>query len=44
MIMGFRLPLLLPLIVEAIPGIAMFPTWVLVVAAYGVVPVAWGKK
>lgn len=38
MIMGFRLYLLLPLIVEAIPGVAMFPTWLLVVAAYGVLP------
>ena len=32
-ILGFRWPLLPALIVEAIPGLSLFPTWTLVVGA-----------
>lgn len=31
--LGFRWPLLPALVVEAIPGLALFPTWTLVVGA-----------
>jgi hypothetical protein len=32
-VLGFRWSLLSALFVEAVPGLAMFPTWTLVVAA-----------
>jgi hypothetical protein len=32
-VLGWRWPLLLGLVMEAIPGVAMFPAWVMVVAA-----------
>jgi hypothetical protein len=35
-IMGWRWPLLPALVAEAIPGVAMFPTWVLVVGSMAV--------
>lgn len=34
-LLGFRPWLLVALVAEAIPGLAMFPTWLLVVMAYG---------
>ena len=37
LILGFRWTLAIPLIVEAIPGLALFPTWTLAVAAYAAV-------
>ena len=33
-LLGWRWPLLPALIAEAIPGVAMFPTWTLVAGAY----------
>jgi len=33
-ILGFRWTLAIPLVAEAIPGVAMFPTWTLAVAFY----------
>jgi hypothetical protein len=33
LILGFRWTLAVPLVVEAIPGLALFPTWTLAVAA-----------
>ncbi|HMU61690.1 MAG TPA: hypothetical protein PKA66_07905 [Gemmatimonadales bacterium] len=38
-VLGWQWPLLPGLLVEAIPGVAAFPFWVLVVGAVGV----WGK-
>ncbi|HXC63517.1 MAG TPA: hypothetical protein VNZ67_04120 [bacterium] len=32
-VLGFSWPLLLALVIEAIPGIALFPTWVVAVGA-----------
>jgi hypothetical protein len=32
-ILGFRWPLFIPLVVEAIPGVAVFPTWVVAIGA-----------
>jgi hypothetical protein len=38
-LLGFRWPLLPVLVVEAVPGVAMFPTWLLAVAVLvGVTP------
>jgi hypothetical protein len=33
-LLGFRWTLAIPLVAEAIPGLAIFPTWTLAVAAY----------
>jgi hypothetical protein len=32
-ILGFRWPLFIPLVVEAIPAVAVFPTWTVAIAA-----------
>ena len=37
LILGFRWTLAVPLVVEAIPGLALFPTWTLAVAAYAAI-------
>ena len=34
LILGFRWTLAVPLVVEAVPGLALFPTWTLAVAFY----------
>jgi hypothetical protein len=39
-ILGFRWPLFIPLVVEAIPGVAVFPTWVVAIAAMAAADVA----
>lgn len=37
-LMGWRWAMLIPLIAEAIPGVAVFPTWFVVVLALGAFP------
>jgi hypothetical protein len=37
-LMGWRRAMLIPLIAEAIPGVAVFPSWFLVVLALGAFP------
>jgi hypothetical protein len=44
-VLGFRWPLLPALVVEAIPGVAAFPSWVLVVAMLvGLTPTAKSER
>lgn len=37
-LLGWRWTMLVALVAEAIPGLALFPTWLLVVLAYGAFP------
>jgi hypothetical protein len=37
-LLGWRWTMLVALVAEAIPGLALFPTWIMVVLAYGMFP------